>query len=313
MERKILSLDGGGLKGLFSVTLISEIEEELSCHIYEYFDMIAGTSTGGIIAAGLAMGIPAKEIKELYVQHAKEIFPNDRFKIWKHFGLFKPKYTNEELKKQLEAVFGDATVGMCKTRLLIPSYNLSTGKITVFKTSHAEDLMIDYKRKIVDVIMSTTAAPTYLPPYKTSSGTYIDGGIGANNPSIIALVEAISRCKWDMEHIRMLSVGCTEAIDSSTTGREKLTIIPDALKVLKLFMRAETQYSENISNILLGNNRFLRINPIDLNNAFSLDRSDSKTLDELVVIGKEKAKEKMDLIRKMFIDEKVETFVPFHR
>jgi len=202
---------------------------------------------------------------------------------------------------------------MCKTRLLIPSYNLSTGKITVFKTSHAEDLMIDYKRKIVDVIMSTTAAPTYLPPYKTSSGTYIDGGIGANNPSIIALVEAISRCKWDMEHIRMLSVGCTEAIDSSTTGREKLTIIPDALKVLKLFMRAETQYSENISNILLGNNRFLRINPIDLNNAFSLDRSDSKTLDELVVIGKEKAKEKMDLIRKMFIDEKVETFVPFHR
>lgn len=78
VKRRILCLDGGGIKGLFAATILSKIEELTGNPIFRYFDMISGTSTGAIIAAGIALGIPASQICELYVKHAPQIFPQDK-------------------------------------------------------------------------------------------------------------------------------------------------------------------------------------------------------------------------------------------
>lgn len=192
MKRKILCLDGGGIKGLFTAQFLAEIEGKLGLSIVEYFDMIVGTSTGGIIAAALALGMPAKTICELYTCHAKEIFPPSNRLLRSLRRIAGAKFENNALKKRLFHVFGSKTIGSCKTRLLIPSYNLTTGKVQVFKTAHSPDLYYDKERRIIDILLSTTAAPTFLPTYNSETGTYIDGGIGATNPTFIGIVEAVT-------------------------------------------------------------------------------------------------------------------------
>lgn len=312
MKRKILCLDGGGIKGLFAATILSKIEELTGNSICRYFDMISGTSTGAIIAAGIAIGLPASQICDLYIKHAPQIFPQDKKLFRQLRQIFSSKYTNTALSFQLKEIFQDYTVGDCKTRLLIPSYNLSTGKVQVFKTSHADDLKCDYKLKLVDVLLDTTAAPTYLPPHRTPMGTYIDGGIGANNPSLLALAEAVSsRCQWPREDIYLLSLGCTESISGATTGREKMGAI-DVLKIISTFMNAESQYSHNIVRILLPSDQYLRINPVDRGSQGSLDKSTPEILQYLQAMGSQEFQSNLAKMQRMFFDSFAEPFQPCH-
>lgn len=310
MKKKILSLDGGGIKGLFSAQFLAEIEEKLNCSVFEYFDMITGTSTGGIIAAGLSLGIPAKTVCELYTRHGKEIFPADRRLIRFFNRTVGAKYKNDSLKTTLCQAFGENTIGACKTRLLIPSFNLSTGKVKVFKTAHSPDLYFDKSQKIIDILLSTTAAPTFLPPYKSETGTYIDGGIGAVNPAFIGIVEAVSRCGWELSDVYMLSLGCMESAKDVPTGKEKMGF-RDAGKLISLFMRAESQYSDNIAHILLGTDKYLRISPTDSHSRISLDGTKLEVMTYLQQMGKDQAQVNIDQVKKIFFDEKTEQFVQF--
>lgn len=310
MKRKILCLDGGGIKGLFTAQFLSEIEEKLHCSTFEFFDMIVGTSTGGIIASALSLGIPAKTICELYTHHAQEIFPQNKQFIRFFNRLNGTKYKNDELEKQLKQVFQDKTIESCKTRLLIPSYNLTTGKVRVFKTAHSSDLYFDKEEKILDVLLSTTAAPTFLPPYNLKTGTYIDGGIGAVNPSFIGIVEAVSRCGWKLSDVYLLSLGCMEPANNVPTGKEKMGI-SNVGKLVSLFMSAESQYSDNIARILLGTERYLRINPTDPHSRISLDGTEPDVLIYLQQMGKNQAQEHIEQTRRMFFDEKVEQLVQY--
>lgn len=312
MKKRILCLDGGGIKGLFEAQILADLEESIGEPLYLYFDMFSGTSTGAIIAAGLAYGIPAAKIRDLYTECAKDIFPQDR-KVFRTLNrIFRSKFSNKALANQLNKIFADAKIGDCKTRLLIPSVNLSTGKVQVFKTSHAPDLIYDYQRKIVDVLLATTAAPTYLPPHQMNSGTYIDGGIGANNPSLLALTEAVSsRCGWKQEDIYLLSLGCMESISTVTTGQEKMGAV-DVMKLISLFMSAESQYSHNIVNILLPKGHYLRINPVDRSNQGALDGSRPAVLQYLQAMGKHEAQSYLEEIRYLFLEGHAEPFRPCH-
>lgn len=312
MKRKILCLDGGGIKGLFAATILSEIETLTGNPIYQYFDLVSGTSTGAIIAAGIALGIPASQICNLYIDYAAKIFPQDK-KLFRHLRqIYSSKYTGKALHTTLHEIFQDSTVGDCKTRLLIPSYNLSTGKVKVFKTSHANDLKCDYKLKMVDVLLATTAAPTYLPPHQTQTGTYIDGGVGANNPSLLALTEAVSsRCQWPLEQVYLLSLGCTQSVSGATTGREKMGAL-DVRKIISTFVNAESQYSHNIAQILLSSDKYLRINPVDFANQGALDKSTPATLTYLQALGKDQFQYHLKKIESMFLDSRAEPFRPFH-
>lgn len=224
---KILSIDGGGIRGIYPAKILSELEfllkkaNKSSVNLNEYFDMICGTSTGGIIALGLALGMKSNEILKLYSENAKQIFGNKKGCF---ASIFNPLHNNDNLKKLLDANYskfssdGDTRLGHAKTRVCIPVYNGHYGRVSVLKTSHHKDLMRDYQYPATDVALSTAAAPIYFKPHSfsfTNKGDNIkntvtnnfDGGVFANNPTLIGLLEAVETLKVPMDKLKILSIG----------------------------------------------------------------------------------------------------------
>src|SRR5207249_5198484 len=134
-----------------------------------------------------------------YERHGAEIFKGNRFlRYLRHFGF--SKYGQKPLRNALEEIFGDRALGESSKRLVIPSFNLDTGDVHVYKTSHHPRFQRDYKEKVVDVALATSAAPTYFPVHNTSSGIPLaDGGLWANNPMGLAAVEGIGVLEWPRE------------------------------------------------------------------------------------------------------------------
>lgn len=298
-QKNILSIDGGGIKGIFAASFLSEIEKKCCIKICDYFDMISGTSTGAIIAAALSIGIPAEKIFQLYRYKANKIFPSHTF-----FKIFRGKYKTNELKQALQDVFGEKKIRDCQTRLLIPAYNLVTRKVQVFKTPHAEDLYYDYNLLLLDVILSSTAAPIYFSPYEMPAGVFIDGGVGANNPSFIAVAEGLTRCHWQPENINVLSIG-NVGTEVETTGKEKMGLI-DALTIQKCFMAAESQYAENLCNIFLNKKNILRIDYNSIHGQVSLDKVNDYTINTLRTWGVQEAQKYVHTIQEKFLSRKKE-------
>jgi patatin-like phospholipase/acyl hydrolase len=162
---KILSIDGGGIKGVFPAAFLAAIEDQLPHPIARYFDLITGTSTGGIIALGLGFGLTARQLLEFYLKRGPLIFPKEQGRFWRRWTVnwFGSLYQSTALRSALTDVFGSAKLGEVKARVLIPTMNAS-GYIHVYKTPYHTKLEMDYKVNIVDVALATSAAPTYLPP-----------------------------------------------------------------------------------------------------------------------------------------------------
>ena len=292
--KKILAIDGGGIKGVYAASLLAEIERLSGAYICDYFDMLAGTSTGAIIAAALSLKIPAHNVLELYLKKGEKIFPKE------HWKLFRGKYGTQPLKNELEEIFDDKKMCDASTRLVIPAYNLSTDAVQIFKTPHATDLYFDKDKKICDVLLATTAAPVYFSPYMMSGGVYMDGGIGANNPSLIALVEGITRCDWKKEEIMILNIGSITS-GKNTTGKEKMGL-SNFLTIQQCFMNAENQYASNICNLIIGD-RYIRIGETVKAGEVALDKVDRVSLKKMCDLGGDSAKRHYDMIRKRFFAE----------
>lgn len=291
--KKLLSIDGGGIKGVFAASFLAEVETKCNCRICDYFDLIAGTSTGGIIAAALACGIPARDILNLYLKNGEKIFKKKR-----SIPLTNSKYDSEVLKEALTDVFEDKKIRDCQTRLLIPAFNLESRSVRVFKTPHSSDLYFDKDLLLLDCILATTAAPTYFSPHVMESGTFIDGGIGANNPSLIAVIEGLTRCGWDRSEIHVLSVGCVED-PGATSGNEKMGLT-DALKIQQCYMMAETQYADNICRLLLPKENYIRINQLALPKQVTLDTVNDETIHLLKGWGIHQAQEHIHGVKDVF-------------
>lgn len=197
MKFKILSIDGGGIKGLYSSTILEHLENKHGGSCSDYFDMICGTSTGGIIALGLSLKIPASEISKIYMEHGNVIFPKQNKIISMVRQTFwKGKFGDEPLKRILSDVFAEKTISESNNLLCIPSYSVTDARPWIFKYDHKEGgLSRDNKAKYLDVALATSAAPTYLPLAEIDNYDYkqfIDGGVWANNPTLIGLIEALT-------------------------------------------------------------------------------------------------------------------------
>lgn len=197
---RILSIDGGGIKGLYSAVILRHLEEEFCTDgrtISDYFDMICGTSTGGLIALALSIKKPTKEIVDFYKTRGEDIFPNSSWvascflKVKQ--GLWRGKYQNKVLKKELETMFGSRMMKDAQNLLCIPSFNLVKSSPTVWKFPHKEGSYTREKEiQMLDVALSTSAAPTYFPIHEIHPhGRFIDGGVWANNPTLCGVLEAI--------------------------------------------------------------------------------------------------------------------------
>ena len=220
-SRRILSIDGGGIKGTMPASFLASLEEDLERPIGEYFDLIAGTSTGGILAIGLSMGIPARQLLDLYVDRGPAIFGQSggpwanrlsrRWRSAKH--LFTAKHDAADLRTELEQVLGRRRIGDARTRLLVPSWDPDHRGVYIFKTAHHHRLKTDYKRPAIDAAMATAAAPTYFRRHRTTDEVGLtDGGTWSNNPIALAVVEAITLLGWSRSDLHVLSLGCGEEV-----------------------------------------------------------------------------------------------------
>ena len=195
---KILSIDGGGIKGLYSSTILEHLEGQIDGVIGDYFDMICGTSTGGLIALALSLGMPATEMSELYTKNGEKIFPKQgkneaKFRQYVKGG----KYSNVALIKVLEETFGKNKLKDCNNLVCIPSYSITDGRPWIFKYGHKDwmDRKRDDEALCVDVALATSAAPTFLPVVELSmydNKQFIDGGVYANNPTLVGFLEAMT-------------------------------------------------------------------------------------------------------------------------
>jgi patatin-like phospholipase/acyl hydrolase len=213
---RILSLDGSGIRGVFPAAFLARLEEHLEHPIGRYFDLIAGTSTGGIIAIGLGLGLSAGDILKLYVEQGPAIFDQEhgavenwvRQKLRGMAHLFVTKHSSEPLRHALEGVLGRRKIGESRTRLVIPAWHPVLERVYIYKTAHHPRLETDYKQPAIDAAMATAAAPTFLKPHMTESAVeLVDGGVWANNPIGVAAIEAIGMLGWPGDRLKILSIG----------------------------------------------------------------------------------------------------------
>ena len=217
MPFQILSLSGGGYLGLYTVTVLSELENHIGRPIASCFDLLAGTSVGGIIALGLALERPAEEIKAAFEEAGSRIFSNRPAPTtWlgkkRDFmrSFFSPKYDGVALRETIMKVVGRETrIGDLVHPVIVPGVNLTKGRPQVFKTDHHPNFRRDHRLRIIDVALATSAAPTYFPPAEIGDELFADGGLFANSPDLLALHEAEHFFRVPTSEIRMLSVGTT--------------------------------------------------------------------------------------------------------
>lgn len=229
MKFKILSIDGGGIKGLYSSTVLEHLESKFGGSCSDYFDMICGTSTGGLIALALSQKLPASEISKIYTEHGKDIFPKqNRLVGLLRQTLWKGKFKDRVLKSVLTEIFGEKTIGESNNLLCIPSYSVTDARPWIFKYDHKEgNLNRDNKARYVDVALATSAAPTYLPLAEIDLYDYkqfIDGGVWANNPSLLGLIEALTYFVGEgkpYDGIQILSVSSLNSTAGKPTGLKR--------------------------------------------------------------------------------------------
>jgi patatin-like phospholipase/acyl hydrolase len=212
----VLSVDGGGIRGLIPAMVLANLEERTGRHTAELFDLIAGTSTGGIIALALTVpdehGKPrwtANDLVGLYLTEGPRIFHHSIGRMLESgLGLLDEKYDAKPLEQSLHTYLGDAMISQAVTDVLVTSYDLEHRKPFFFKTDHAK-LSPQHDWLMRDAARATAAAPTYFEPERlTADGEVFalcDGGVFANNPAMSAYAEA--RRRHPSAQIRLVSLG----------------------------------------------------------------------------------------------------------
>jgi len=307
--RRILSIDGGGIRGLLPASFLATLEDAIGEPIVEYFDLIVGTSTGGIIALGLGAGLPAADIRDFYLVHGPSIFSGSRApRSLRHLAF--GKYSAAGLRDALGDALGGMRLGESRTRLVVPSVNLENGEVHIYKTAHHPRLERDYKEKMVDVALASAAAPTYLPTYRTTGGIpLVDGGLFANNPVGLAVVEALGVLEWPRSEIRVLSLGCgAEPLGIGLARRRSMGRVYWAPKIVSVFMSAQSSSSLGTAQLLAGHENVIRINPTVASGRFGLDRTSEMT--SLRGLGETHARTALPTLRATFFNEKAAPFVP---
>jgi hypothetical protein len=221
--------------------------------------MIAGTSTGAIIALALATGVPAADILALYRERGGEIFPRKR-----QFGVFAPAYKTGVLARELDVMFGARLFGDVATRLCIPSADGRHGDVAVFKTPHHPDFRKDWSMRITDVALASSAAPTFLRVHQAGGYQFIDGGVWANNPVMVGIVDALSCYDISPSQIRVLSIGAGAV--KPVLGAGPLAF-GGALgwlhrgMLIESMMHYSTRNADGQAGLLIGRDRLVRIEP----------------------------------------------------
>ncbi len=302
---QILSLDGGGLKGLFPAALLAQFEADLGTRIADHFDLIVGTSTGGLIALGIGAGIPLADMVDFYVRLGPEVFKTGKLRAAKR--LVRAKHRQRDLRSALVEVFGDRLLGESEKRLVVPSYSLDDDDVYLLKTPHHTRLRRDGKERMVDVALATSAAPTYLPAAVVGNQRLIDGGVWANNPTFVGVAEAVSMLGASLDQVRVLSLGTTDPVTSRPGKLVRGGIVQWGLHATPLILRAQALGTLHASEHLLGQvGRLTRIDPAVEDGLFDLDKVDAQLIRGLA----ENVSRKCSPLVKEFTHHSAAPFIP---
>jgi uncharacterized protein len=303
---RILSLDGGGIKGTFSAAVLARLEKQLGCRIAEHFDLIVGTSTGGILAIGLGLGFSAAELLDFYVQRGSTIFPSTAAESrlgWLR-QIFRPKHSHQILRNELTKILGDRAFCASTCPLVIPTYDAIGGRIYLMKTCHAPGLVRERDARAVDVALATSAAPTYFqaatfPGHNDAS--YVDGGVWANSPAMVGVTEAIHFFKQRPQNIALLSIGATYS-PFNIAHKQKAGAAGWNVGLISLMFEAQVQAARAQAGLIAG--KFHRIDAVVTAGDFVLDRADPETIRRLAVLGDNEGSTKanLDAVRTHFLN-----------
>lgn len=237
MSYRVLALDGGGIRGLIPARVLEELEARTGKRIAQMFDLIAGTSTGGILALGLSKPGDAKqpqftaaEMCSLYLHQGAKIFPHSLFQDVKTLhGLADARYPSAPIESILSERFGKTMLSAALTEVVIPSYDLSRPGPFFFKREYARNEQEDWDVPMALVARATSAAPTYFDPAVLPSLTaardhaLVDGGTFANNPTLCGYVDAL-RLRKEKSSIVVVSIGT--GLPPQTVGSGPIPIEP---------------------------------------------------------------------------------------
>jgi hypothetical protein len=335
-------LDGGGIRGAFIAAFLAKLQEHLDQPLIKYFDLVTGTSTGGLIAVALAMGTEASELRELYETQGEAIFkrPPEKLSAVKRYALnkifrlnllglaslgldaewlYQSKFDSASLKQILTLKLGDKRLADAQCRLAIPSVDLTAAKTIVFKTPHRPDFVRDRHFRAVDVILATAAAPSYFPGASIEPGSsYCDGGVWANNPAMVGYVEAvrISRdClrpeidpRFNENAIHLLSIGTGRASYYAGANSNKVGLIWWAPRLLNLGGQAQSEGIHWQMQYLLGE-RYTRIDFSIPEGEWALDSVGN--IPALLHFGSDQAVQRFNYLKHQFFSELSVKYTPF--
>jgi patatin-like phospholipase/acyl hydrolase len=299
---RILALDGGGLRGAFTAAVLAQWDEMLKPgggnEIVKHFDLVAGTSTGSILAIGLGLGFTPKDMLQFYRTQGPKIFSKDRwFRHW-----LKSKHESATLRATLEAALGTKLLKDSCCRLVIPTVRADHGQAEAIVTPHSPDRTGFAAIAAVDAALASSAAPTYFDEAQVTGPlvreSFLDGGVWANNPVLAALAEAVGFLNVQLERIDVLSVGTlgNEADFSEQLGKGKIGWASDSAD---LFFAAQETGAATLASRLLSRARHLRVNQ-QTPGEIKLD--DKGAIEDMAKRGAIVGRDSFDTVRFRFLD-----------
>jgi len=293
-RHQILALSGGGYRGLYTACFLESCEEAFNTTCAEKFDLITGTSIGALLAAGLALGVPGRELKKAMLKHGPLIFPQNPMTFVKRLMVRAP-YDTGPVRTAIADVLRDKAkmpLNQLDTPLLIPAVNYTTGGATLY-ASRGVAGPAAANTSLMDAVLASAAAPTFFPLKKTGTDQFADGGLIANAPDMIALTNRISSGRVQLDDIYMLSIGTAGRRQGAALHSGELN--PSVLSwffhrgLVQSIMAAQEDLSLSQVTALLGN-RHLRIDqePTEKQVAAisSLDKADQLATNTLTSLAK---------------------------
>lgn len=276
------------MRGVFTAGCIAHLEHLLDVRLSDHVELLVGTSTGGIIALGLAAGRSGEEMLEFYRQHGQTIFSNPR-RLRRATG---PKYDREALDTGLREEFGETTVlNELRVPVCIVAHELVAGTTRVLKDDHHGELAGGADRLVWKVAAATSAAPTYFAPVQIGQAdSHIDGGIWANNPAMVGITEAVRYGGARLEDVRLVSIGTTSHVFrvASHDAAKRMGALAWIRRGRELLLGGGVSMATHMqAKLLLGDERYLRIDD-QLATQYALD--DWKSALALQELGEQQAR-----------------------
>jgi patatin-like phospholipase/acyl hydrolase len=300
---RILALDGGGLRGTFTAAVLAKWDDMISIgggnHLVNHFDLVAGTSTGAILAIGLGLGLTPAEMLSFYRTQGPKIFPKNRkLRHW-----LKSKHESQTLRATLQSVFGDRKLtqdSLC--RLVLPTVRAVHGEAESIVTAHSPDRTAFASISAVDAALASSAAPTYFDEATVDNAiaveNYLDGGIWANNPVLPAIAEAVRHLKIPLDRIDVLSVGTmgNETDFTKSLGKGMAGWAPTSAD---LFFSAQEHAAAELADSFLSPARHLRVNQ---QTPCEIKLDDVEAIEDMAQRGANVGKDSFIAVRSRFLD-----------